>query len=659
MPTSLLSFLQLKSGGALRRGWALVVGLCLLSACGSPAPLPTLVPTRAADSSVAPDATAAGFPTLPATVLPTAPPTPTPVPIDLVICQTDEPLSLYLYGDDVAARAGILDALYDGPLDVVNYELRPVILEDLPTVANGGLRLTEVVVQPGERVVEAGTGRVVQVAEGVPLAQVDGSVITASADSPARTVQVSAEFHVKPGVLWSDSQQLTAEDSRFSFEAAAFYATEASKFVTDRTQSYEVVDQFTVRWTGLPGWRDRDAARRFWSPLPRHLFEGVSPSELKDNPDANERPLGWGPFGLSEWKKGETLTLVRNPNYFRADEGLPRVDRVIFRFGLTPDQILAELEAGGCDLAPQSVDFAAWVPQLRAQQAAGLLAPQFVAGTAFEHLDFGLLPAAGYRRAAGDNTLQDLRVRQAVAYCLDRAALQEALLGGTGEVPAAYVPRAHPLFAADQVTEYAFDRDRGRRLLAEAGWTDGDGDGVREQGGQRLALELVTGPEASAFRQRLAELLTEQLRGCGVEVRVRWAAVDDLGQGLYAPWPGGPLFGRRFDLAAFPWQAGREPPCELYLTSAIPDDLHPGGANNTGYRNPAYDAACERALTSFDEAVRRAAHAEAQAVLSRDLPMLPLFFRAVIGVTRPGLSGYQPDPTARSDLWNLEQITVP
>lgn len=636
---------------------AILLFASLLGACGTPPPLPTLVPTVAGEATGQPGTPAPQLPqpTLPP---PAVSPTPTPVPVELVVCQTEEPLSLYLYGDDTAARAGILEALYDGPIDIVNYEPRPVILEDLPSLANGRLRVTAVTVQPGDRVVDAITLQVVQLAEGVRLAQVDGSLITYTGEAPAQAAQVSAEFTLLPGLLWSDNQPLTADDSRFSFEAAAYYDTPTSKFVTDRTLAYEVVDRLTLRWTGLPGWRDREAGRRFWSPLPRHLFDGVNPSELKANPDANERPLGWGPFVLEAWEKGDRLTLVRNPNYFRAGEGLPRVDRVVFRFGLTAEQILAELRAGRCDIGPAAVGWGAYLEQIQAEPAA--FAPQYAPDLAFEHLDFGIQPALDYRRAAGLDLFQDARVRQAIAACLDRQALVDELLGGAGEVPAAYLPRSHPLFAAGQAAEQPFDPARGRQLLAEAGWSDADGDGVRERAGQRLALEYATGPESSPFRQQLAQRLGDQLRrNCGVDVRLKWYPIDDPGAGLYAPWPAGPLFGRKFDLASFPWRAGLEPPCELYLTSAIPDDLNPAGANDLGYSNPAFDAACERALRTLDPAERQAAHAEAQAIFTRDLPSLPLFFRYVAGVARPEVAGYALEPAARSDLANLELISRP
>lgn len=644
---------------SLRRSSGLIWLLSLLTACANPAPLPTLAPTLAlpATPETSPPPTEAlpttAAPTL--TAAPTVPPSPTPVPIELIVCQQAEPTSLYLYSDDVAARAGILEALYDGPIDTLNFELQPVILEELPSLANGRLVLREVTVRPDDRVVDAVDLQVKVLAEGVRLAQLDGSVVTYTAGAPARTVQVSAEFRIQPGIVWSDNQQLTADDSRFSFEAAAYFDTPTSKFVTDRTQSYEVVNTLTVRWTGLPGFRDREAQRRFWSPLPRHLFQNINPSDLKTNADANERPVGWGPFVLREWIRGERLTLTRNPNYFRAAEGLPYADQLVFRFGLTPEEILREIEAGRCHIGSQVTDFTALTPQLLAGQQAGTLAPQFAPDLVFEHLDFGIVSADGYQRAAGADVFQDVRVRQAIAHCVDRQALIRELVNGLGEPPASYVSDVHPLHGGDRLTTYRFDPARGRTLLAEAGWTDVDGDGVRERGDRRLTLEYVSGPETSAFRRQLAQLLQAQLRNCGLELRLRWVTPEDL----YAPWPGGPLFGRRFDLSSFPWRSGVEPPCELYLTEAIPNDLSPGGANNTGYSSAAFDAACRRARRSFDPEQQRAAQLEAQVIFTRDLPSLPLFFRYRAGVAHPGVTGYRLETTARSDLWNVEAIRPP
>ena len=630
----------------------LVVILSLLTSCASPSPTPTPTPRTVVVAS----SPLAGTPT--AGLTPTPEPTATPAPIELVVCQKEEPLSLYFYSNDVAGSTGIFDALFDGPIDSVGYAYQPVILQALPSLGNGGAALNEVEVRPGDRVVDAGTGAVTPLAEGVQLAQQDGSRITYSGGDPARTIQVVATFTLKPGVRWSDGQPVTADDSLFSFEVASTPDTPGSRFVIDRTTRYEALDELTTRWTGLPGWLDPHFFLRFWTPLPRHWYGPLSAGELLDQPISTERPLSWGPFMVGEWAKGDHLTLIRNPYYFRAAEGLPRVDRVTFRFGLEAQAVVGELLAGRCDIGSASVDYSAHIPRLLEAKDADALAPQFVSGTSFEHLDFGIQPSEVYTRPAGNTLFQDVRVRRAVAYCLDRQSIADQLLNGLAEVPPAYLSTAHPFYAADRVTLYPFDPAQGRALLEEAGWVDRDGDGVREAsgGGNRLSVAYASGPESSLFRKTLAILIQSQLLAqCGIEVQPQFYPQDEL----YNIWPDGVLFGRRFDLGEFPWRTGIEPPCELYVTEAIPSDLNPGGANNTGYSNPAFDQACQAAQSALDEATRRARHAEAQAVFTQDLPSLPLFLRIKAGVALPRVSGYQVDPTASSDLWNIEKIGLP
>jgi peptide/nickel transport system substrate-binding protein len=294
-------------------------------------------------------------------------------------------------------------------------------------------------------------------------------------------------------------------------------------------------------------------------------------------------------------------------------------------------------------------------PHSAVVQAATRYSAYVVPDSAFEHLDFGLLPSEDYRRGAGNDLFQDVRVRQAVAYCLDRQALIDQLAAGQGEVPAVYLPSHHPWYAGDRLAQYPFDPARGQALLDEAGWLDADGDGVRQRGNRRLAVELSSGPEASPFRLALGEFVQAQLlANCGMEVNPVLYPLPEL----VDPWPDGKLFGRKFDLGSFPWRAGLEPPCDLYTTSAIPSDSNPGGANNTGYSNPAFDAACAAALGALDEATRRAQHIEAQVLFSQELPSLPLFFHSKLGLAAARVQGYQPDSTAVSDLWNIESLSV-
>ena len=128
------------------------------------------------------------------------------------------------------------------------------------------------------------------------------------------------------------------------------------------------------------------------------------------------------------------------------------------------------------------------------------------------------------------------------------------------------------------------------------------------------------------------------------------------------------LFGRRTDLGAFAWLTGVQPACDLYLSTQIPGDptevdadgnpLYPsgwGGQNQTGYMNPEYDTVCKAALQALPgQPAYEENHLAAQAIFANDLPVVPLFLRLKLAATRPDMCNFFMDPTANSEMWNIE-----
>ena len=624
----------------MRVKYLLAIGL--ICACAR-TPSPTLpVATPQAVFTSTPSNTA----TLPHTQTPLTPRT-------LTICLADEPQSLYLYARPEAGRDHLLAALYDGPIDNVAYGYQPVLLEKLPRVADGDAVVQRVRLNAGEGVVDE-MGRVVTLTTGVIVNLLDGEQITYNGSGPITVPQMVVTFRLKPGVLWSDGQPLTAADSVFSFEVAKNPDSfDLRRALAERTASYRASDKTTVEWVGLPGYIDPLYFTNFWTPLPRHVYGGLSPTEIADSPEANRNPLGWGPFVLREWVSGDHLTFERNPNYFRAPEGMPWADRVTYRIIPNPAQLVDELRAGRCEVVPQSPALEAVSDGLAQANALNEARLQVGGSTTLEHLDFGVTPAPDYARGVGNAFFQDGRVRQAVAYCLNRLALSPSSAGG-GESLATYLPDTHPLLASG-VSAYRFDPTQGRALLAELGWADSDGDGTLDKDGAPLELTLVTGPSGEVSRENVAHAIRDQLReNCGIEIEIYLLTRGEL----EGDWPDGVVFGRRFDLALFGWKIGSVPPCELFTTAQIPGAANPGGANDTGYSDPQFDAACRRALTTLDPQPTAQHHAEAQRLFAQDLPMLPLFFGGKLAAARPEVLGFALDPTSPSELWNIEALSL-
>ncbi len=280
------------------------------------------------------------------------------------------------------------------------------------------------------------------------------------------------------------------------------------------------------------------------------------------------------------------------------------------------------------------------------------------AGTAWEHLDF----AIHSRDPAALPVFQVKEMRQAAALCVDRqkiiAELDPGLLLGIDS----YIPSDHPLFNPDQ-RRYPFDPNAANALLESIGWLDEDANPATArrasgaagiQDGTPLEFTLLTTDETTQLR--IAEMVRDSLAQCGMAVTVSGYPKEQL----FSTGTQAPLFGRNFTLSQFSWMGSWQPPCFLYTTQEIPGPYPEfpqgwGGANLSGYSSPDFDRACLRALATMPEQPEyKAAHYLAQSVFAEELPALPLFLHAREAAARHGLCGLDLNPSADSDLWNIE-----
>jgi peptide/nickel transport system substrate-binding protein len=361
---------------------------------------------------------------------------------------------------------------------------------------------------------------------------------------------------------------------------------------------------------------------------------------------------------VDEWVRGDHITLSRNAEYFRADEGLPYLDRVVFKFKADKWEVLAALLSGSCDIGTHDADFNSLMPLLVRLDEQGLLGVHSASGEGLALMSFGVEPSSDYQRP---NLFAEPRVREAIAKCVDRQALVDEMTYGQGVVPHSYLPPAHPLYPARELSRWAYDLADGRALLDELGWRDADGDGVREAqdvegvpDGEPFAVTLLASADSEAS-QETARILRAQLADCGLRVTLDVRPRLEL----FADGPEGPLFGRRFDLAGATWWLGDHPRCERYLSSEVPEGDTWSGANITGYRNPSYDTACRAARRTLPGTLAYERYQkEAQVIFSQDLPALPLYMPLRVAIARPLVRSFAMDATAESELWNLESLDI-
>jgi len=607
----------------------------------------------------------------PSTVVP-ATATPTQVPQKtLVICAGEEPANLFIYDNPSASAWSVLESIYDGPIDTVDFQPKPVILEELPTQANNGVELLTVTVTAGELVSNT-EGDIVSLKKGTrvfPQGCTSGAcAVEWDGTAEIQLTQMSATFRLKTGVNWSDGSPVTAEDSVYSFNVASSPDLGNSKNLVNKTASYSATDAQTVVWKGMPGYLTQNPSAFFFSPLPEKQLGEIAPAELSTSDAAAQSPMGWGPYTIDEWVKGDHIRLVKNLNYYRAAENLPNYDVVVYRFiGANPDSGLLPLVNGECDVMDSSVNLGNQVQAVIELQEKGTIKASFGQGPEWELLNLGIKPASyddAYNPYADrQDFFGDVRTRQALAYCIDREQLVNEIYSGKSSVPATYLPPGHP-FISGNLSPLPYDPQQGMTLLDEAGWKDADGDPAtpRKSAGVEnvlngTVLSLAYVAVQSDLHRLVADRITTSLAVCGVEVKASLMPIEEA----YAPAPDGPIFGRNFDLAEFAWTVGRFPTCYLYSSSEIPTAKNAwlgtkfGGVNFSGYSNAEYDKACSAMLSaglSVEEFEQ--ANAATQQILHDDLPVIPLFYHVHVLATRPDLCGASFDISSRSGVKDIE-----
>ncbi len=542
----------------------------------------------------------------------------------------------------------------------------------LPVTAAEG---DTVVDDAGEVIVlEAGAGQMIR-----PAGCASSDCAVAYEGGEVEMDQLSATFTMVEGMLWSDGTPLTAADSVYTFNLIGDPDTPFGKYTIERSASYEAVDDVTTLWTGLPGYKDSVYFTNFWQPSPEHIWGQYTAAELVEVVDAEALYVGYGPYIIDEWVKGDHISLHKNPNYWRADEGLPKFENMIYRIvGENSNANIAAILSGECDIVDQTSHLDDQSELLLELQAAGQVNPTFVTGTVWEHADFNITPLEGAGFAGWDTDgdglgpFGDVRLRQAVAMCMDRQAVVDTVMFGQSIVLDTYIPPDHPLFN-DAVTSWPFDVDAASALLDEIGWLDDDGDPATPRVASGVTgvpdgtlLEFSYGTTSATQRQQATQVMGESMALCGMKVNLEYYPASEW----FADGPDGALFGRRTDLGQFAWLTGTEPACDLYLTTLIPgppDEINPytgelyasgwGGQNQTGWSNPEYDAVCNAAVQSLPgQGGYEENHLASQEIFGAELPVVPLYLRLKLAATRPDMCNFIMDQTNNSEFWNVENF---
>ncbi|MGD8603713.1 MAG: ABC transporter substrate-binding protein [Anaerolineales bacterium] len=591
-------------------------------------------------------------------------PTPEIPPETMVVCLPQEPETLYLYnpgfyGSGARSAEAVLEAIYDGPVDLVDYAYQPVILDGLPELSSGvDAAIEEVAVLEGGIYLDPVTRLPENLAIGseyLPVGCRSSACSETYQGGEVMMERMVVDFHLQPGWVWSDGEPLTAADSVFSYQINADPGTPSVKYLVDRTASYQALDDTSVRWFGIPGWFDAEYQSLFWTPLPEHVLGTYSAAELQTLELASQMPLGWGPYMIREWQPGEQIVLDRNPNYLLPSGEPPFFDVVVFRFiGPSFEDAYQQLLTGECDVIDESFLSGDALPTLVEAQQSGELDFSSVPGSSLTRLDFNLEPVGEARLFA------DMRTRQGLGMCMDRQAIAAALYGEYGLVTDSFVSPSNPAYY-EIPDGLPYDAEAGAQLLQETGWryVQDPPEGPRQSlgvpwllGGTPLSFELIV--PVGTIEQQVADRIEANLEACGAEVSIRAVEAGQLSSG----WPDGLVFGRQFQAVVWTWPDWVVPFCQMYASSEIPSDEILFGSNAGGFQDSNYDAACEQILFGIPESPEYTnALEEVQRIYQEQRPGVPLFVQPRIIAYQPDICGLSLDSLTFTAYWNIEEWT--
>ena len=401
-------------------------------------------------------------------------------------------------------------------------------------------------------------------------------------------------FHLKPNLKWADGKPLTSEDVLFTWQTVTDDKTR-SPYGADYklVKKAEAPDSSTFKVTYAQPYAP---ALDSWSGLhilPKHL--------LKDQ-DINNTPFSRNPVGshyyqLDQWKKGESLSLKRNPN---ATQGQAKIDHLVSR--IIPDRAaqFLELMADNIDsMSLNSIQYARIFPSR--PDLTAKIAQYKELGNSYTYLGFNL------QRKPFD----DVRVRQAINYAIDKQEIIDGVLLGLG-LPVASPYKPGTRWSNPQLQPYPYDPQKAIALLKEAGFEDHDHDGILDRDGQPLSFEILTNQNKE--REMSAVLVQRRLKEVGIDVKIRvveWATFISRF-----------IKTKDFNVVLLGWGLGLEPDQFNIWHSS---QQAPGQFNFIGYNNPRVDKLLEAGRLELNPDKRMKIYHEFSEILLKDSPVVYLF----------------------------------
>ncbi len=439
--------------------------------------------------------------------------------------------------------------------------------------------------------------------------------------------KLSIIFKLKPNLKWSDGKPLTTDDLVFTLHLIQDDKTQ-SPYKSDymKVVSAKALDKYTFEVRYKEVFSPALATWASLAILPKHVFEGVNimDTDLSRHPKASI-----GPYFLKDWQTQQSITMTANPNYFDGDVW---IDKRITRIIPDPATQFLELSAGKIDMANLTP-----TQYTRLFDNNQRLKHEYnrykYLGFSYTYLGFNLTR----------KPFDDVRVRQALAYAIDRQELVDGVLLGLGEVLATpYKPGTR--WVNQNIKPRPFSLQKAQTLLTQAGWTKKEGQTMVSKNGKALSFTILTN-NGNKKRADTATIIQQRLKSIGIQVNIRlveWSAfIENF------------INKRDFDAVILGWSL-----------SPDPDQFNIWHSSQTGerqfnflsYNNPKVDKALEQARLTFDLDKQKKWYDIMQQEIHQDVPMVFLYADYSLPAIHKRIKGIEVAPAGirhNSEFWYI------
>ncbi|WP_043933055.1 oligopeptide ABC transporter substrate-binding protein [Bacillus sp. EB01] len=461
------------------------------------------------------------------------------------------------------------------------------------------------------------------------------------------------KFKIKEGVKWHNGEELKIQDWEFAIKVLADKDYEGPRYVNvqtvvgvpeykdgkaDSISGIKIINDYEMEVTF-------DKARvnnleNFWTyAMSRKEFEGVAVKDMMKSEQVRTKPVGLGPFKVTKVVPGESVELERFDDYFL---GKPHIEKVVMKV-IDPSLTVGELQNGTLDMTsfhPSIIDQVSALDTVNVVKYPGL---------SYYYVGFKLGNWDGKKNVMNEPKYADKALRQAMYYAINREEWVKAFFYGVGKPVNRPIPTSHWIAADNsELEQYAFDPEKAKQILEDAGWKDVDGDGFREDPkGKKFEVSFAHYATQNPTFEARAKALTQYWEAVGLKSKLTMTDATLYYDMLEKS-------DKKMEVFFGGWSTGADPdPSGLWKTDALWN--YPRWSSAEG--DKLLEDALDVSIVGTDQEKRKDLYVQWQKHFMDELPALPIAELEEVVALNKRVQGVKYDVSGsnRPHEWWLEQ----